>query len=54
MIWLSVMALGASVMLVKFGALSVWVGILSAGLWTALAVIAGLMGLLLWKRLGNN
>ncbi len=51
MIWLAVMVLGVSFMCVKLGALSVWVGVLSLALKIALLVIAGSIGLLLWKKL---
>lgn len=53
MIWLAAMVLGMAVMLVKLGALSVWVGILAAGLRIALLVVTGLTGLLLWKKLAR-
>lgn len=53
MIWLAATVLGMSVMLMKLGALSVWVGILSLALRVALLVVAGLIGLLLWKRLAH-
>jgi hypothetical protein len=51
MIWLAAMVFGMSFMLLKLGALSVWVGILSLALRSALLVVAGLAGLLLWKEL---
>jgi hypothetical protein len=51
MIWMAAMVLGMSFMLLKLGALSVWVGILWLALRIALLVVAGLAGLLLWKRI---
>lgn len=50
MFWLSMIVLGLSFMLLKLGAASVWLTILSVGLKVALLVIAGLALILLWNK----
>ena len=51
MFWVSTIVLGLSVLLVKLGAVSVWVTILSNGLGVALLVICCLVVALIWKSM---
>lgn len=51
MFWVSMILLGLSVLLVKLGAVSVWVTILSSGLKFAMLVIACLVIALIWKSI---
>ena len=53
MFWLSMIVLSLSFVLVKLGAVSVWMGILSAAFKVALLVIAGLVLILLWNKVAN-
>ncbi|MDR7307950.1 hypothetical protein [Rhodoferax saidenbachensis] len=49
MFWLAIIGLGVSFAFIKLGALSVWVGILAAGIKLALLVISSLVVVLIWK-----
>lgn len=53
MFWLSTLVVSLAVVLVKLGAYSVWVGILSAGLKFALMALATLAILFAWKGLSR-
>lgn len=50
MFWLSLIVLSLAVVLVKLGAYSVWVSILTGGLKVALLVITILVVALIWKK----
>ena len=54
MFWLSILVLSLSAVLIKLGALSVWMGILGVGLKLALLVIAGLVLILLWRSVARG
>lgn len=51
MFWVSMIVLGLSVLLMKLGAVSVWMTILSSGLKIALLVIGCLVVALIWKSI---
>ena len=51
MIWLVIIGIGMAITFVKLGALSVWVGVLAAGIKLALLAIVGLVAALLWKKI---
>ena len=50
MIWLAMTVMGMAFMLMKLGALSVWVSILSLALRIALFVLVVLTGVFLWRK----
>jgi uncharacterized protein YqfA (UPF0365 family) len=54
MFWLAIIGIGVAFTFVKLGALSVWVGILAAGIKLALLAIVGLVVALIWKRVSGS
>ena len=54
MFWLAIIGLGVSFAFIKLGALSVWVGILAAGVKLALLAVAGLLVTLIWKIVSGS
>lgn len=53
MFWLAIIGLGVAFAFAKLGALSVWVGILAAGIKLALLAIVALVAALIWKRVSG-
>jgi hypothetical protein len=53
MFWLAIIGIGVAFAFIKLGALSVWVGVLAAGIKLALLVIAGLAVALIWKKVAG-
>ena len=51
MFWIFMAVVGLSLVMVKLGALSVWVHVLSVALGVLVAVVAVSAGVLLWRRL---
>lgn len=54
MFWLAIIGIGVAFTFIKLGALSVWVGILAAGIKLALLAIVGLVAALLWRKVSSS
>ncbi len=54
MFWLAIIGIGVALTFIKLGALSVWVGILAAGIKLALLAIACLAAVLIWKMVSSS
>ena len=50
MFWLSLLAVSLAIVLIKLGAYSVWMSVLTFGLQAALLVVAVLAAVLIWKK----